>query len=357
MKKGCLLLLTILSLTYGYQGYKIVCKYIHDDVRVKNDGQLSDIANKVLCVPLETPDSGVVQQVKRVQKDGNNLFLLGDRRLLHFDVSGKFINQMIMETSDKEEIFIADYTLDTDLHQVIVIDSQRNVSKYDYSGNLISKVKLTQPWHKLTAFAYHDGYLWATTEELAKNADANDSYQIIHSLYQLNTDMNEISSQRLHIADVGRDILFGSFCIDELLVDEYGVYAYSSPADMKHLLSDTLHIIQRQNLPMMFRDGLYGKACVYPVRKGKRHIISTYHHTTDNCYTFCYDNTDHTAYLLSKGFKDDFYDTGYISDFQSMDIYNESYCYLKSGADISKKFPDRAMSNENPVLFIVTLKS
>ncbi|MDR2913704.1 MAG: 6-bladed beta-propeller [Tannerella sp.] len=357
MKKGCLLLLAILSLTYGYQGYKTVCRYIHDEVKVKNHGQLSDIANKVLSVPLETPDSGVVRQIKRVQKDGNNIFMLADRRLLHFDVSGKFINQMIMETNGRDEVLIADYTLDPDRHQVIVIDSQRNVSKYDYSGNLISKVKLTQPWHKLTAFAYHNGYLWATAEKLVQNAGNNDSYQIVHSLYQLDSDMNEISNRRLHIADVGRDILFGSFCVDELLADEYGVYAYSSPADMKHLLSDTLHIVQRQNLPVMSGYGYDGEACVYPVRKGKRHIISTYHHTIDNCYTFCYDNTDHTAYLLSKGFKDDFFNTGYIADFQSMDIYNESYCYLKSGADISGKFPDRAVSNDNPVLFIVTLKS
>ncbi|MDR0572527.1 MAG: 6-bladed beta-propeller [Tannerella sp.] len=357
MRQSCLLLLAILLLTYGYQGYKTVYKYTNDDVKVKYRGQLSDVAEKVLSVPLETPDSGVVRHVKRVQKDENNIFMLSDRRLLHFDVSGKFINQMMTETSGREDVFIADYTLDADRHQVIAIDSRRNVCKYDYSGNLISRTKLTQPWHKITAFACHDGYLWATAEKLVKIAGHNDSYQIVHSLYQLDSDMNEISSLKLHIADVGRDVMFRSLCVDELLVDEYGVYAYSSPADMKHLLSDTLHIVQRQNLPTTSGNEHDGKACIYPVRKGKRQFLSTCRHTIDNCYTFCYDNAGHTAYLLSKGFKDDFYDTGYITDFQSMDIYNESYCYLKSGADLSGYFPERAVSDDHPILFMVTLKS
>ena len=347
MKKGGLLLLTILFLTYGYQGYKTVQVYMSNDVKVKTSGLLSDITDNVIPVALETPDSGVVRQAKRVQRDGNDIFLLSDRRLLHFDISGRFINQPAVEISNNEDIFIADYTLNTDNQQIIVIDSQRNISKYDYSGNLISKAKINQTWRRITAFAYHNGCLWASAETVEKKAKTTDeftedSYQVIHRLYRLDTDMNEISNQILYPADIGRDITFNSLCIDELLVDEDGIYAYSSPVDMKNLLSDTLHILQYNTLA--FGSKRHGEACVYPVRKGKRYTISTYHNATDNCYTFCFDSTENKAYLLSEGFKDDFYNTGYIADFQPMDIHNTSYCYIKTEAD-------------NSTLFIVTLKS
>ena len=356
MKKSCILLLTIISLTYGYQGYLTIRSYYNDELKIKTSGQLSDITSNVIPVQLETPDSGIVKQIKRVQRDGDDIFLIGDNRLLHFDISGNFINQLAMEISDNEDVFIANYTLDTQLHQVILIDSQRNILKYNYSGDLLSKSKINQPWRSISAFAYYNGYLWTTAEKVVINADDN-SIQVTHSLYQLDSEMNEISSQTLHYADVGRDILFHSFFVDELLVDEHGVYAYSSPADMKYLLEDTLNILLYKEIPMMSKTGHYGKACVYPIRKGKHLMISTYCNEADNCYTFCYDNTNHTAYLLSEGFNDNFYKTGHITDLQSMDIYNKSYCYIKSGDDLSDKFPDREKNNNNPILFLVTLKS
>jgi len=61
MKKGCLLLLTILLLTYGYEAYKVVDAYSNDGLKIKLSGQLSEITEKVLPVPLQIPDSGVVR--------------------------------------------------------------------------------------------------------------------------------------------------------------------------------------------------------------------------------------------------------------------------------------------------------
>ena len=301
------------------------------------------------------PDSGVVRQVRRVQIDGNHLFLIGDQRLLQFDMSGKFVRQLTSSAGD-DEVFITDYALDADHHQVIAIDSQRNICKFDYSGNLLSKTGLEQPWRRLTAFAYHRGYFWLSAEHLVPKEDMPDSYQIVHSLYQFDANMNEIASQRLHIADVGRYRMFDSYLVDELLADEYGVYAYTSPENMNDLLIDTLHIMYREELPSMHKNGYFGAACIYPVRKGKRFQIATNYLSIDNNYTFCYDRIAHTAYVLPRGFKDDLQKTGYVVDLQPVDVCNNSYCYIKSGDSLSKKFSDKAKNNDSPVLFIVTLK-
>ena len=357
MKRSGLILLCIILLTYGYQGYKIYHDHINHELKVKESGLLSDISDNVTPIKLETPNDGkIVKQIKRVQRDGDNIFLLSGHKLLHFDISGKFINNIAKDISDsKEEVFIADYTIDSDRHQIIVIDSSRNIHKYDYDGRLISKAKINHPWNKLMSFTYHNGHIWATAETLKKNPK-NDSYWIFYNLYKLDLDMNEISKETLRFADTGRDKRLHSLRTDEILVDEQGVYAYSSPVDMKYLLDDTLHIIHQDIIPVAFGSGYQGQACVYPVRKSKRYMMSTHYDSQDSCYTYCYDKSNNTAYLLQKGFKDNVYNTGYVTDLQPMDIYNKSYCYIKDNSGNAENISEKT-DIDNPVLYIVTLKS
>ena len=354
MRRNSIIFLAIFFLTYGYQGYKAFYKYINDEVKVKTSGLLSHITDNVISIPLETPDSGAIQRIKRVQRDGNDIFLLGDRRLLHFDASGKFINQPAADICNMEGVFIVDYAIDPDTRRIIVIDSLRNYSKYDYSGNLISRAKITQPWSKLTAFTYHNGSLWATAETLEKNID-DDSYTITNGLYELDMDMNKISCMNLRNVNVGREIILNNIRPDEILVDEEGVYVYSTPTGMEHLLNDTLFILQNHIIPTASRNEFIKSAYIYPVRKSKRYMISTYYRTDGDCHTFCFDYSDHTAYILQEGFKDDIFNTGNIEDLQPIDNYNKSYCYIKTKAGISSGSIENRTGNT--VLYIATLKS
>jgi hypothetical protein len=351
MKRGGLLLLAIIFLTYGYQGYKAIDAHVNDKVTIKTSGKLSDIAGRVTPVPLEMPGSGVLRNIRQVRKDGDDLFLLSENRLLHFDVRGKFVNRI---AGDMNDALIAAYALDTDRSQVVVIDSQRNVSRYGYDGSLLSKAGLEHPWHRLTAFAFHDGFLWAAAETLVESDGA---CLISQNLYRLDAGMNEVSRMTLRAVDAGR---YGSIavnpCISELLADEAGVYAYSPPFETRYLLEDTLHIVQQKLFPLPGNDANSDRtAGIYPVRKGKRHIISTGKSLDGNRFTFCYDSARYTAHILTEGFKDDFFGTGYIADFLPVDIYGNSYCFVKAGEDLSAKFPERAANGDLPVLFIVNL--
>ena len=139
MKKGGLLLLTILFLIYGYQAYKVVDIYSHEILEIKSTGKLSEITGKIIPVPLEIPDSGVVRNVKRVRRDGDSLFMLSDNRLLQFNMKGKFINQIASDINEEKGIVIVEYVLNTTKHEVLVIDSNRNLKTFDYKGNPVSK--------------------------------------------------------------------------------------------------------------------------------------------------------------------------------------------------------------------------
>lgn len=354
MKKGGLLLLAIIFLTYGYQGYKTVDSYAKDRVTIKTSGKLSDIAGRVTPVPLETPDGGALRNIRQVRKDGDDLFLLSENRLLRFDVRGKFVNRI---AGDLNDALIAAYALNTDMSQVVVIDSRRNVSRYDYAGNRLSTAGAEHPWYRLNAFAFHNGYFWAAAETLVKSDRHPGASLICRNLYRLDAGMKEVSRMTLRTVDAGRyDSIPVNPCISELLVDEAGVYAYSPPFESRHLLEDTLHIVRQKLFQMPDDDADNGRtACIYPVRKGTRYVISTGSGLDGNRFTFCYDNARYTAHILTEGFRDDVFGTGYITDFQPVDVYSNSYCFVKAGKDLSGKFPERAATSDSPVLFIINL--
>ena len=55
-------------------------------------------------------------------------------------------------------------------------------------------------------------------------------------------------------------------------------------------------------------------------------------------------------------YKADLKTTFTIPELQAMDLYNQSYCFCKSGQEIKKAFPEYA-NEKSPVLFIVKLKA
>lgn len=351
MKKGCFVLLAIISLTYGYQGYKII--HTNEGLTIKETGKLSDIAAMVLSVPLETPDSGAMRNIKRVRRDGDDLFMISENRLLHFNMNGDFINRIAGDVNDAR---IVEYALNTAGKQALVIDSQHNISKYGYDGALISKTRIERFRYKLTAFTFYDGSLWIAAETLVKNDRHPGSCLIAHDLYRLDEMMNEVSRLTLRLAPAGGERLFGNTCVSELLVDENELYAYTPPFENDHLLEDTLHLLEQADLfPSLHAHD--GTACIYPVRKGKRYLFSTCGSPAGNNFMFCYDKTGFTAYLLPEGFRDDVFDTGYISGFHPVDMYAGSYCFIKSGNDLSGRFPERSANDDRPVLFVVELKT
>jgi hypothetical protein len=328
MKKAVYLLLAVLSLTYGYKAYQAVSIHLNDMLKIKSKGVLSDITDKVASIPLETPDSGEVTHIKRVLKDGNDLFLISNNRLLHYDISGKFINPVARDIAENNE-FIGSYTLNTDQRQVIVIDSQRNITVYSYSGQLLSKKALPHKWYRISALEYYKGYLWATAETLAEMNDQDNSYKIRNNLYQLDHQMNIISETSLRTADTGRDRLWEGQCINELLAGNEGLYAYCPPFTQDYLLDDTLHILEQETIPSLHIGETFGSGCIYNLRRGNRFFIA------NNGFTFCYDNKSHTAYKLSKGFKDNFFGTGNVSNLQPVDIYGNTYCYFSNTTENS----------------------
>jgi hypothetical protein len=321
MKHAVYILITVIFVTSGYRACNLVSEHLNDRIKIRTEGVLSDIADKVESIPLETPDSGRVTRIRRVLKDGDNIFLISDNRLLRYDISGKFVNHVARDIAENSE-YIERYALNVAQRQVIVIDGRRNIITYSYSGELISKTALHHRWKRISALEFYSGYLWVTAETYVKTNDSDNSFRIVNNLYQIDRLMNIISETPLKTADVSKPQMLNIPFITEILAGEDGLYAYSLPYGMDCLLEDTLYILQQKKLPSLHVGETFGNKCIYSVRRGHRFFIS------GNKFTFCYDDKNHTAYKLNEGFKDDFFNTGNVSNLHPVDIYGNTYCYF-----------------------------
>ena len=83
MKKTCLLLLLLVGIIYINEGYRI----ISDDMPVKSTtkGSLSDIADEVIAIPLETKSDCRLKYATQIKRDRNELFLVSNGQLYHFE--------------------------------------------------------------------------------------------------------------------------------------------------------------------------------------------------------------------------------------------------------------------------------
>lgn len=353
MKKACFFLLLILFATYIKEGYKLVT--IETPVKSFVQGSLSDIAEEVIAIPLETNTHCLLSQAKQIRRDGNDLFLVCKQQLYHFDCSGKFINQIThTDQACENNIAIKEYVIDPLHKQLVVIDNQQNIHYYNYQGELKSKTNLAgnQLWSSLIKLSYYDYHIWVTAERQIHREEYDNKLCLEQWLYKLDTNFHEVESRKLTPAGVGR------FSLDrgvdpEILVANKNVYVHAPSSNPDQLLRDTLYLISRNTF-----DITDGYSSILPLRIGSRYLLSTYYNASaiNKSYTFCFDQKENQAYNVQGGFEDNFYHTGQVPELQAMDVYSNSYCYYKTGEEVKQAFPGRKDS-DNPVLFIVKLKA
>ena len=353
MKRACTFLLLLILVTYAKEGYEKIT--IEAPVKCAEAGSLSDVAEEVIAIPLETNNRCLLKHAKLVKRDGNNIFLISKRQLYHFDRSGKFINQITFcEVEHENKILVSDYVINPVRQQLIVIDEEQNVHYYTYDGHLIGKLNIqkNRSWTAINHLSYYNNHLWVTAERIVKHSEEGDRQCLEQWLYKLDTTFNEVEARKLTSAELGRFTLGRNFS-PEIAVANKNVYVQSPSMQPDLLLRDTLYLINQNKL-----DITSTYASILPVRLSGRFLISTYYnpHSTENNYIFCFDQEKDKAYNVKDGFDDNFYGTGKVADLQAMDVHSQSYCYSKTGKEAQMAFPDRK-ETDNPVLFIVKLKA
>ena len=351
MRKTFNLLFICLIALYGWIGYQVI--HTTDLPQCQPEGSLSDVAEEVIAIPLKTNGHCSLNKIKMIKRDREDIFLVSDRQLYHFNSSGQFLGQITAHLpGTRQPVELVDYAVDPVHDRLVVIGTGHEVYYYDYDGQLLFQSILPQDasWKTFGHMAYYNNHLWTTIDLV--NSENKQAPSIEQWLNKFDLYFNEVGKRKLDVADLGRmDINYKTGT--EIAVKDGHVYVQAPSLQPAHILNDTLYLINSNQLTIT-ED--YAK--ILPLQIGTRFLISTHYDPTlpERSYTFCYDQRRTKAYHVQGGLDDNFYKTGKILELQSIDLQSNTYCYYKSGKELAYSFPDLT-NKDNPVLFIVKMKA
>lgn len=143
---------------------------------------LSEIADYVEYIPLETTDSCLIGKISIISINSHGIFISDYRHLLHFDLKGKFINTIGSQGRGPGEfINIVDFYVDEKRSQIILMQSN-SIFVYSIDGEFLWSQSTPSP-HRLLSrlqngrfvflydwptFLYNDGYSLSISDSSAK---------------------------------------------------------------------------------------------------------------------------------------------------------------------------------------------
>ena len=288
-----------------------------------------------------------------IKRDQEDIFLVCNRQLYHYNSSGQFLGQITTNGLQKEEpVEVADYAIDPIHDRLIVISTRQQIYYYDYNGQPLGQSVLPQnsSWKTFGHIACYDNFLWVTIDLI--NSENIQIPTIEQWLYKFDLNFNEVEKRKLNTADLGRiDINYKPK--PGIAVKNGHIYVQTPSLQPELLLNDTLYLINHNQLAIKDKH-----TKILPLQIGSRFLVSTHYDPflPERSYTFCYDQQKRQAYNVQGGLEDNFYMTGKIPELQSIDLQSNTYCYYKSGKELAYSFPDQ-MNQDNPVLFIVKMKA
>jgi len=319
-------------------------------------GSLSDIAEKVVAIPLQDAGGRSIIKARNIRTDGDNLFLISENSLLLFNRKGEFIRGI----THPEDMMVAGFLLDTSRRQLIVLANENDVFYYSYDGQLLERRTLdnTINGRRIQSLSLYADRIWSVEENMYLDPDTQETC-IQKELVSYDQSFQKIQSFRIVPANVGRKNYY-STCFEPHMgvdPDTGGVYIYNPSLHTDYVLEDTLYISNNMQ-QQLYAAAAENTVPVFPVCSTGRFYLSAYHNTGGDMpdHLFYFDRVVNEFRLLTEGIKDDFYHTGNILNLESMDIRNQSYYFCKSGEETKKAFPERK-NPENAVVFIVKLKA
>ena len=208
MRKTFNLLFICLIALYGWIGYQVI--HTTDLPQCQPEGSLSDVAEEVIAIPLKTNGHCSLNKIKMIKRDREDIFLVSDRQLYHFNSSGQFLGQITAHLpGTRQPVELVDYAVDPVHDRLVVIGTGHEVYYYDYDGQLLFQSILPQDasWKTFGHMAYYNNHLWTTIDLV--NSENKQAPSIEQWLYKFDLYFNEVGKRKLDVADFA-DTLYGS---------------------------------------------------------------------------------------------------------------------------------------------------
>lgn len=356
MKRAFTYLLLLALSVCGKQAYELFAP--GESIRSNPSGALSDIADEVIAIPLQSPEARPIKEARHIRQEGNDLFLISEETLYRFNREGEFICRI----THPDDIRVAGYVVNPANRQLIVLGNTDDIFYYSFNGDLLTRKKLKSDLpenRRLLSISMHDNRILTTEEHVRTGDTAGQAVTIEKRIVEYDPSFHPLRSRTVRQIDWERPgCPIGSLSPEVAVEPASGaVYAYAPSLQPENLLRDTLYIRQKRQSQAL--ESLAGGDALplLPVRMGSRFWVSAYYDAEDKSknYTFCYDTEKERYWQVKDGLKDNFYQTGNVRRMEPIDPYSQAYCFCKAGADIRGLFPEQARA-EGLVLFIVRLK-
>jgi hypothetical protein len=333
----------------------------------QNGCRLSDLAEKVTPILLETSEACLLAQQIQVRVDEDWLFVLSGQEIYLFNTDGVFLKQLVAKKDGPEGFIVNGFTLNTDKKELVIWTPQQVVYFFTYDGLLLRKQSLDDDKQSLTIAYLHNAY-WVKSQTLRED---NGAMIVDKWLLKYNSAFEKTDS--VYLLSYEGDHAFMSYDYsDEISIVGKKQYIHAPTTKRDRIVRDTLYLLedgalkpalqinyghlsyQETGHPMMIGYPIN----LSPVQVSSRFLFSSYHEFTNERRgygLYIYDKTREQDYWAKDGIEDDLYQTAHITRIESLDVSNESFYYYSNDENLTTFFPEREI-DDNPVVFLVHLK-
>ncbi len=165
---------------------------------------LSEIAEKVEYIPLETADNILIDQIWDFVVTKDFIFILDRLKILKFTKDGKYVKELFKVGNGPGEAFCLCFAVDEGKEYVYVFDrNKHDIKIYDFDGTFISTIKTPTgpPEHMTYSIGYFNNSLFITSVQKFK-------VKYIYSCFDLTNDSIKVLYKNYRIYDEAKEAKF-----------------------------------------------------------------------------------------------------------------------------------------------------
>ncbi|MBN2649262.1 MAG: 6-bladed beta-propeller [Prolixibacteraceae bacterium] len=331
------------------------------NVSIKNssDYNLSEIADEVTPIILETKKECLISYVSKLVSTKDFLYVLNaNTSLYQFDKQGKFIRQIgDIGRGPGEYERLSTFTIDED-NNVVYAASNYKILSYKDNGEFIGESDFTRGY--IISLSYINDQLLLFSRNIG--IKTNEGYKNEIKLFKLDNNLSYkdsfIVSTIIHKTMSASSIIEGNY-ISNL---EDHIYVNFPSPELEPVVRDTLFELKDNlllpSLRLNIEEEVQGntgnsRITINDFYRKESYIFTSYSYQKKrNLLTI--NLTNGKQMNMEDGFNDDFYDTGTVK-LSSLSLNDNQLYFLKNGYELEGKI-ENVDENSNPVVFIVKLK-
>jgi len=329
---------------------------VNVDPKTHEPVKLSDIAENVTAIALETLDDNLISVITKIAVGEDFIFLIDRKYLYQFTKEGKFVKKIGSLGQGPGEIsFIKNMTVDWAAQKVYLATGHKLIC-FSFSGDLIQEKNFI-----MTDVIYlHENGFRILKASQGDKKSANGKYLNEVYLINLNKSFQIIDSLMIRSIEVERlmgvGMRGGTTFLSQLKSEQYMYYPVLYPDP---LVRDTLYQLTNSELhPYLRLDfGIQKKEDssfrIMGITKSKDYLFAPYFYKRKS-YQFLYHQRSGKSYNVREGFDDDIYNTGKVV-LRALNLQEDTFYFAKEGMEL-EGIIDGVTADDNPYLFIVSLK-